>query len=79
MLIFDNIPLVWSWIYKNLWFLLADFLIYAQILGGNVGFDKKVWEVIEYKKGETPSITFKYESHDGEEGSVFFLSVSLFF
>ncbi|CAK8534264.1 unnamed protein product [Lathyrus sativus] len=36
--------------------------------GGNVGFDKKVWEVLEYKKGETPSITFKYESHDGEEG-----------
>ncbi|XP_054787256.1 uncharacterized protein LOC129293361 isoform X1 [Prosopis cineraria] len=36
--------------------------------GGNVGFDKKVWEVIEYKKGETPSITFKYHSKDGEEG-----------
>lgn len=36
--------------------------------GGNVGFDKKVWEVIEYKKGENPSITFKYHSHDGEEG-----------
>ncbi|XP_028795936.1 aldose 1-epimerase-like [Neltuma alba] len=36
--------------------------------GGNMGFDKKVWEVIEYRKGETPSITFKYHSHDGEEG-----------
>ncbi|KAK4283387.1 hypothetical protein QN277_000340 [Acacia crassicarpa] len=36
--------------------------------GGNVGFDKKVWEVVEYRKGETPTITFKYHSHDGEEG-----------
>uniref|UniRef100_A0A0R0J1Y1 Aldose 1-epimerase n=1 Tax=Glycine max TaxID=3847 RepID=A0A0R0J1Y1_SOYBN len=36
--------------------------------GGNVGFDKKVWEVVEYKKGNTPSITFRCHSHDGEEG-----------
>ncbi|XP_057951336.1 uncharacterized protein LOC131146069 [Malania oleifera] len=36
--------------------------------GGHKGFDKKVWEVADYKKGETPSITFKYHSHDGEEG-----------
>ncbi|XP_027924527.1 aldose 1-epimerase isoform X2 [Vigna unguiculata] len=36
--------------------------------GGNVGFDKRVWEVVEHKKGETPSITFKYHSQDGEEG-----------
>jgi len=46
-----------------------------QISGGNVGFDKRVWEVVEHKKGETPSITFKYHSQDGEEGSV----CSLFF
>ncbi|XP_028181824.1 aldose 1-epimerase-like [Glycine soja] len=39
-----------------------------QISGGNVGFDKKVWEIVEHKKGETPSITFKCHSHDGEEG-----------
>jgi galactose mutarotase-like enzyme len=58
--------------------LVDDFLISVQILGGNVGFDKKVWEVTEYKKGETPSITFKYESHDGEEGSVYFLFPSHF-
>ncbi|XP_040861429.1 galactose mutarotase-like [Glycine max] len=38
-----------------------------QISGGNVGFDKKVWEIVEHKKGETPSITFKCHSHDGEE------------
>ncbi|KAE9586086.1 hypothetical protein Lal_00010054 [Lupinus albus] len=36
--------------------------------GGHVGYDKKVWEVVEYAKGETPSITLKYHSHDGEEG-----------
>ncbi|XP_010549060.1 PREDICTED: aldose 1-epimerase [Tarenaya hassleriana] len=37
--------------------------------GGNKGFDKKVWDVVEHKKdGEKPSITFKYFSADGEEG-----------
>ncbi|XWS60842.1 hypothetical protein CRYUN_Cryun07bG0072400 [Craigia yunnanensis] len=29
---------------------------------------KKNWEVVEYKKGVNPSITFKYNSSDGEEG-----------
>ncbi|KAI4351040.1 hypothetical protein L6164_005428 [Bauhinia variegata] len=36
--------------------------------GGHIGFDKKVWQVVECRKGETPSITFKYHSADGEEG-----------
>ncbi|KAJ4826703.1 hypothetical protein Tsubulata_023392 [Turnera subulata] len=36
--------------------------------GGNKGFDKVVWDVVERKDGDQPSITFKYESHDGEEG-----------
>ncbi|EEF31192.1 galactose mutarotase [Ricinus communis] len=36
--------------------------------GGIKGFDKVVWDVVEHKSGEQPSITFKYESHDGEEG-----------
>ncbi|XP_021689531.1 uncharacterized protein LOC110671389 isoform X2 [Hevea brasiliensis] len=36
--------------------------------GGNKGFDKVVWDVVEQKSGEQPSITFKYESYDGEEG-----------
>jgi len=36
--------------------------------GGHNGFDKKLWEVAEYKKGENPSVTFKYHSCDGEEG-----------
>lgn len=36
--------------------------------GGVKGFDKQVWEVAEIKKGEKPSITFNYHSHDGEEG-----------
>ncbi|KAG4207800.1 hypothetical protein ERO13_A03G092700v2 [Gossypium hirsutum] len=36
--------------------------------GGFKGFDKRIWEVAEYKKGDKPSITFKYRSSDGEEG-----------
>ncbi|KAF0901799.1 hypothetical protein E2562_006433 [Oryza meyeriana var. granulata] len=36
--------------------------------GGSKGFDKIIWEVAEYIKGENPSITFKYYSKDGEEG-----------
>lgn len=36
--------------------------------GGHKGYDKVVWEVAEHKQGETPSITFKYHSCDGEEG-----------
>ncbi|CAN1351605.1 Galactose mutarotase [Linum perenne] len=37
--------------------------------GGNKGFDKVVWDVVEHKSSsEQPSVTFKYESHDGEEG-----------
>ncbi|KAG6410584.1 hypothetical protein SASPL_128646 [Salvia splendens] len=36
--------------------------------GGNKGYDKVIWEVAEYKQGDTPSITFKYRSHDKEEG-----------
>ncbi|KAF8389984.1 hypothetical protein HHK36_024504 [Tetracentron sinense] len=37
-------------------------------LCGHKGFDKVVWEVVECKDGENPSITLKYQSHDGEEG-----------
>ncbi|CAN1140748.1 Galactose mutarotase [Linum perenne] len=36
--------------------------------GGNVGFDKKVWEVAQHIQGQIPSITFKYHSREGEEG-----------
>ncbi|KAL5210590.1 hypothetical protein ABZP36_006213 [Zizania latifolia] len=36
--------------------------------GGFKGFDKIIWETAEYVKGESPSITFKYYSKDGEEG-----------
>ncbi|KAK8627842.1 hypothetical protein V6N13_135440 [Hibiscus sabdariffa] len=36
--------------------------------GGLKGFDKRIWEVAEYMKGNNPSITFKYRSSDGEEG-----------
>ncbi|KAL6893478.1 hypothetical protein ACP4OV_007576 [Aristida adscensionis] len=36
--------------------------------GGFKGFDKAIWEVAAYNKGDNPSITFKYYSKDGEEG-----------
>ncbi|CAM8974080.1 unnamed protein product [Rhodiola kirilowii] len=36
--------------------------------GGHKGFDKRIWEVVEQKAGDCPSITFKYYSQDGEEG-----------
>ncbi|KAL3818606.1 hypothetical protein ACJIZ3_004511 [Penstemon smallii] len=36
--------------------------------GGHKGYDKVIWDVAEYKQGDNPSITFKYHSHDGEEG-----------
>ncbi|GMH03926.1 hypothetical protein Nepgr_005765 [Nepenthes gracilis] len=44
--------------------------------GGHKGFDKQVWEVTEHRDGETPSITFKYHSRDGEEGYPGDLSVT---
>ncbi|GAB2292595.1 hypothetical protein Dimus_026832 [Dionaea muscipula] len=44
--------------------------------GGLKGFDKQVWEVSEHRKGDNPSITFKYRSQDGEEGYPGDLSVS---
>lgn len=34
-----------------------------------------VWEVVEHKHGDNPSITFKYHARDGEEGT---LSLSLY-
>lgn len=71
-------PNIWkliSMIYIILIFLrLLLFLLPPPPQGGFKGFDKVVWEVAEYKKGENPSITFKYRSRDGEEGS---LSLSL--
>jgi len=36
--------------------------------GGLVGFDKKVWDIIEINDGAQPSVTLQYESVDGEEG-----------
>lgn len=36
--------------------------------GGIKGFDKVVWEVADHKTTQNPSITFKYQSKDGEEG-----------
>ncbi|KAF8398976.1 hypothetical protein HHK36_014841 [Tetracentron sinense] len=40
----------------------------SRYYGGHKGFNKVVWEVAERKDGENPSITFKYHSHNGEEG-----------
>lgn len=36
--------------------------------GGNKGFDRKLWDVVEHNTGNHPSITFKLHSKDGEEG-----------
>jgi aldose 1-epimerase len=36
--------------------------------GGHEGFDKKVWDVLEIKEEENPSIIFQYVSADAEEG-----------
>ncbi|KAI4329986.1 hypothetical protein MLD38_028304 [Melastoma candidum] len=36
--------------------------------GGHKGYDKVIWEVVHRTKGDNPSITFRYLSHDGEEG-----------
>ena len=44
------------------------FLCIVLSAGGTKGFDKVVWDMVEYKNGEIPSITFKYHSKDGEEG-----------
>lgn len=44
--------------------------------GGHKGFDKVVWDVVEHKQGENPSITFKYHCRDGEEGYPGDLSVT---
>ena len=38
-------------------------------LGGFKGFDKVVWDIVEHKQGEYPSITVEYHSCDGEEGN----------
>ncbi|GAV76705.1 LOW QUALITY PROTEIN: Aldose_epim domain-containing protein, partial [Cephalotus follicularis] len=46
--------------------------------GGIKGFDKVLWQVVECKDGDLPSITFKYLSHDGEEGLIFLAFVTLF-
>ncbi len=37
------------------------------IHGGNEGFDKKVWDIINISETPNPSVTFQYFSLDGEE------------
>ena len=36
--------------------------------GGNVGFNKKVWDVKDYGENDNPYVVFSYTSVDGEEG-----------
>lgn len=36
--------------------------------GGNIGFDKKVWQVDVNSDNEESSVVYRYISHDGEEG-----------
>lgn len=47
--------------------------------GGNEGFDKKVWDIVEVKNDPLATVTFDYESEDGEEGFPGDLLVSLSF
>jgi len=35
--------------------------------GGTVGFDKKVWDIVEINEANQSSVTLEYESEDGEE------------
>lgn len=36
--------------------------------GGNIGFDKKIWECTVLDDGDEPSVAFEMESADGDEG-----------
>ncbi|RYF15329.1 MAG: galactose mutarotase [Flavobacteriales bacterium] len=47
--------------------------------GGNKGFDRKVWDIIEVTQEPNPSVTFHYYSVDGEEGFPGDLAVQLRF
>lgn len=47
--------------------------------GGNEGFDRKVWDIIELTDGANPSVVFHYYSEDGEEGFPGDLAVQLRF
>lgn len=47
--------------------------------GGNEGFDKKVWDIINISEDTTASVTFQYFSLDGEENFPGDLAVQLTF
>jgi aldose 1-epimerase len=36
--------------------------------GGELGFDKVLWEVVEVKRGDTASVCMRYVSKDGDQG-----------
>ncbi len=36
--------------------------------GGDRGFDKVLWDIVEVQKGETASVTLRYVSPDGDQG-----------
>lgn len=40
----------------------------SNIHGGSLGFDRKVWNIEEYKAGKSASLKMSYLSKDGEEG-----------
>ena len=47
--------------------------------GGNMGFDRKIWDAEVMDDGNTPCVRFSYVSEDGEEGYPGRLSVSVDF
>lgn len=51
------------------------------LAGGHRGFNKAIFSVVEQIDGEFPSITFGYNSFDGEQGNspLLFLNFIIFF
>jgi len=49
------------------------------IHGGNIGFDKKVWDIVDFGEDDQSIVTLEYESVDGEEGFPGNLVVALTF
>jgi hypothetical protein len=45
--------------------------------GGNVGYDKVLWQSVMGSDWEGPSVQFTYQSFDGEQGALFALTTRL--
>ncbi|WP_256007429.1 aldose epimerase family protein [Pedobacter deserti] len=54
-----------------------EYILSSNIHGGKLGFDKRIWNVEEIRKGDGPGIRMSYLSRDGEEGYPGNLEVSV--